>query len=45
MVKIFIDVLKVRHELNGEEYDVALLEKKISELPNPEVPLYTPRED
>lgn len=45
VVKIFIDVLKVRHELNGDEYDLELLNKKLSELPNPEAPLYVPRED
>jgi len=45
VVKVFIDVLKVRHELNGDEYDLELLQKKLSELPNPEAPLYVPRED
>jgi len=45
IVKVFVEVLKGRHELEGVEYDNALLEKKIAELPNPEAPLYVPRED
>lgn len=44
VVKVFIEVLKARHELNGVEYDQALLDKRLAELPDREAPLYTPRE-
>jgi len=45
VVKVFIEVLKGRHELSGDEYDLELLQKKLAELPNPEAPLYVSPED
>lgn len=44
VVKVFIEVLKVRRELTGLDYDQALLEKKLAELPDKDAPLYVPRE-
>ncbi len=44
VVKVFIDVLKVRRELSAGDYDQVLLDQKIAELPDKDEPLYVPRE-
>ena len=40
VVKVFIEVLKNRREFTTDKYDKALLEQRISELPDRDAPLY-----